>query len=103
MNVSSCGFWPGDSSSPEPVFYTYSTPEPVGFREAVVRPATAFYYPPPGEFLLRYEDVRSSATPQQTLLEFFQSTYDAGATLGQWDRVALEHTGAHSTSQLSED
>ncbi|GCE20870.1 DUF5996 family protein [Dictyobacter kobayashii] len=90
--VSSCGFWPGDSASPEPVFYAYSAPEPVGFREAAVRPDAAFYYPALGEFVLRYEDVHSSANPEQTLLEFFQSTYEAGATLGRWDRAALERT-----------
>lgn len=88
--VISCGFWPGNDMFPEPAFYSYTFPEPSGLKEAVVRPASAFYHPAMGEFLLRYEDVRSAEAPEQLLMEFFQSTYEAGATLGQWDRKALE-------------
>ncbi len=88
--VSSCGFWPGNSSAPEAVFYAYQVPEPAGFKEANVHPDKAFYNKEAGEFLLRYEDVRTSATPEHDLLAFFQSTYDVGATLGNWDRENLE-------------
>jgi Family of unknown function (DUF5996) len=88
--VSSCGFWPGNSAAPEPVFYVYQVPEPEGFKEASVRPDKAFYSQEVGEFMLRYEDVRTSATPEQDLLAFFQSTYNVGATLGHWDRENLE-------------
>ncbi|HLG78017.1 MAG TPA: DUF5996 family protein [Ktedonobacteraceae bacterium] len=88
--VSSCGFWPGNESFPEPVFYSYTIPEPPGFKEARVLPDKAFYSNEVGEFMLRYEDVRTSATPEQDLLNFFQSTYEVGATLGNWDRKNLE-------------
>ncbi len=88
--VISFGFWPGDETFPEPAFYSYTFPEPPGLKEAVVRPASAFYYPIMGEFLLRYEDVRGAEKPEQVLLEFLQSAYEAGAVLGQWERDALE-------------
>jgi hypothetical protein len=89
----SCGFWPGDERSPTPAFYSYTYPEPPGLLSASLRPAAATYNQELGEFLLPYEDVRSASSPEQALLEFFQSTYEAGATLGQWDREALERKG----------
>ncbi len=88
--VISCGFWPGNREAPEPVFYAYSVPEPSGFREAHIQPPSAFYSAEVGEYMLRYQDVRQSATPEQDLLAFFQSTYDAAATLANWDRPNLE-------------
>ena len=84
------GFWPGSGEIKEPAFYTYAAPEPKGFREAKVLPAAAFYHSGLGEFLLRYEDVRNSPDPRTTLLDFLQTTYDAGATAGNWDRQVLE-------------
>jgi hypothetical protein len=89
--VISCGFWPGDARFPAPAYYAYCAPEPSGLSSASVRPEQAFYSQELGEFLLRYDDVRTAATPEASLLEFFQSTYNAGATLGHWDREALEH------------
>jgi hypothetical protein len=86
----SCGFWPGNDASPSPVFYAYSAPEPPGFQEAPIRPSTAFYSADAGEYLLPYQELCTSATPEQDLLDFFQSTYTAGATLGKWDRESLE-------------
>ena len=86
----SCGFWPGDERFSAPAFYAYTLPEPPGLKTATMRPAAAFYSQELGEFLLRYEDVRSAPSPEQALLEFFQSTYEAGATLAKWDREALE-------------
>ena len=86
----SCGFWPGDDRFPEPTFYAYTYPEPPGLKIASIRPEAAFYSQELGEFLLRYDDVRSASSPEQALLEFFQSTYEAGATLAKWDREALE-------------
>ncbi|MDE3109471.1 MAG: hypothetical protein KGL02_05975 [Acidobacteriota bacterium] len=88
--VISAGWWPGGGDITEPMFYAYAVPEPGGFREATVRPPQAFYHAQLGEFLLPYEAVRTSANPRETLLEFLQSTYEAGANLGQWDRAALE-------------
>ncbi len=84
------GFWPGSGKIQEPAFYAYTYPEPAGFRSMAVRPDPAFYDPDLGEFILRYEDVRRAAAPEQMILEFFESTYEAGATLAQWDRAALE-------------
>jgi hypothetical protein len=92
--VSSVGFWPGSGAIADPAFYSYSSPEPQGFRDWPVRPAAAKYDAQVGEFILMYDDVRNSSSPDETLLEFCQSTYEAGATLGKWDRNALErHTG----------
>jgi hypothetical protein len=88
--VISAGWWPGGGDITEPMFYAYAAPEPGGFREAPVRPVEAFYHPQLKEFLLPYQLVRTAANPREKLLEFLQSTYDAGAKLGKWDRAALE-------------
>ncbi len=86
----SCGFWPGNDIFPAPAFYSYTSPEPPGLPTASIRPEEAFYSHELGEFFLLYEDVRNASSPEQALLAFFQSVYEAGATLGQWDREALE-------------
>jgi hypothetical protein len=88
--VSSVGFWPGGGAVKGAAFYSYTVPEPKGFREAPVRPAAARYDKQLGEFLLLYDDVRHSESPSANLLQFCRSTYDAGATLGGWDRQSLE-------------
>jgi len=88
--VSSVGWWPGGGDITEPMFYSYSAPAPEGFSEAAVRPAQAFYHKQLGEFLLPYDAVRTAADPAAALTEFAQSTYDAAANLGHWDRASLE-------------
>src|ERR1700686_1923738 len=88
--VSSAGFWPGGGDIAGPAFYSYAAPEPPGFAERKVRPQAAFYHPQLKEFLLMYDDVRAAASPKAALMEFLQSTYDAAADLGKWDRKALE-------------
>jgi hypothetical protein len=88
--VSSAGFWPGGGHVTGPAFYSYAVPEPPGFRESSVQPRQAHYDPKLSEFLLMYDDVRASISPEETLLEFLQSTYEAAAELGKWDRNALE-------------
>jgi hypothetical protein len=88
--VSSVGFWPGGGDVKDATFYSYMAPEPQGFKEANVRPDAAHYEKQVGEFLLMYEDVRKAESPTAALLEFCQTTYEAGATLGKWDRGALE-------------
>ena len=88
--VISCGFWPGDDRFPAPAFYSYTAPEPPGLPIASIRPEEAFYSQELSLFLLRYDDVQTASSPEQALLEFFQSTYEAGARLAQWDREALE-------------
>lgn len=88
--VSSAGFWPGGGAIKGPAFYCYSAPEPPGFKQAQVRPAQAFYSADLGEFVLMYDDLRTADAPEKMLLEFLQSTYEAGARLANWDRAALE-------------
>nr|WP_167996094.1 DUF5996 family protein [Arthrobacter pigmenti] len=86
--LSSCGFWPGGGE--EGAFYAYAYPEPDGFADSAVRPDEAFYSTENGQFLLPYEAVRTAADPDQTLLEFLHTTYEAAAANGHWDRTALE-------------
>jgi len=88
--VSSCGFWPGGESYPEPVFYAYIYPTPPSYREQPVGPEEAFYSTELGEFLLPYDVVRQSGNPEETLLQFLQSTYEAAAKTARWDREKLE-------------
>jgi hypothetical protein len=88
--VSSVGFWPGGGDVKGAAFYSYAAPEPPGFGERAVRPAAAFYNKQMGEFLLMYDDVRAAESPKAAVLDFCQSTYDAAADLGKWDREALE-------------
>ena len=88
--VSSCGFWPGGGTTPYPAFYSYAYPEPTGFPDAAVKPDGAFYSRDLREFLLPYDRVRKSDSPDETLLEFLQTTYEAAATLAHWDRAELE-------------
>jgi uncharacterized protein DUF5996 len=88
--VSSVGFWPGSGDIKDAAFYSYTVPEPQGLKEAPVRPDAAFYHKQLGEFLLMYEDVRKAKSPSTSLLDFCQTTYEAGATLGHWDRKELE-------------
>ena len=88
--VISCGFWPGSGPVQEAAFYAYAAPAPAGLEQAAICPAVAWYSPDLGEFLLRYEDVRTAADPDGMLLAFLQSTYEAAADLAGWDRAALE-------------
>ncbi len=88
--VSSCGFWPGGAGIPYPVFYSYAYPEPSGFSGAQVLPHEAFYSADLREFILPYDAVRKTPSPDETLLAFLQSTYEAAALRGRWDRQALE-------------
>jgi hypothetical protein len=88
--LSSCGFWPGGGPIAEPVFYAYAYPEPAGFPDAPLQPREAYYDQNMREFILPYEAVRMAGNPDEALLSFLQSTYEAAANLGQWDREALE-------------
>ncbi len=88
--VSSAGFWPGGDPLPLPVVYSYAYAEPDGFRTAQARPDAASFHEGMGEFLLPYENMRLAASPETVLLEFLQSTYEAAADCGQWDRAALD-------------
>lgn len=88
--VSSCGFWPGGGPIDEPVFYAYTYPEPDGFSQCPTQPAEAFYHKELGEYLLPYDVVRTAESPDDILLSFLESTYEAAATCGNWDRRLLE-------------
>ena len=88
--VASFGFWPGSEALPEAAFYAYLYPEPDGYKEAEVKPKGAYYHNTLSEFILPYSTVQKSADPEGTLMEFLNSTYEAAATLANWNREALE-------------
>jgi hypothetical protein len=88
--VSSCGFWPGGGPVNEPVFYAYAYPEPQGFKDYPIQPPEAFYHKDMSEFVLPYDVVRNAKLPDEVLLSFLQTTYEAAATCAKWDRHALE-------------
>jgi hypothetical protein len=88
------GFWPGNDKLPEPAFVAYTYPEPPGCRIARIHPELAFFHPELAEFILPYEKVRLAADQDRMILDFYQSTYEIGATLAGWDRAALEHSDA---------
>ena len=98
--VSSAGFWPGSGDVKGAAFYSYTVPQPSGYPQAPVRPPAAFYDTQLSEFLLMYDDVRQSPSPRRDLLEFLQTTYDAGATLGNWDRANLEMTSSTAVPKV---
>jgi len=87
--VSSVGFWPGAGLG-NPAFYSYAAPDPPGFAASRVSPPAAHYETKLGEFILLYDEVRTAPSPSASLLDFCRSTYEAAATLGGWDREALE-------------
>ena len=103
QEVSSLGFWPGADAMPEAIFYSYAYPEPTGFSEAKVKPDAAAYNSQFKEFVLPYDSVRTSKSPDDAILDFAQSTYDAASQLGNWDRAALEERkpSLHSARQHS--
>jgi hypothetical protein len=87
--VSSVGWWPGDSRLEQASFYSYASPEPPGFRDAAIA-TPAYYHPSLKGFYLHYDDVRRAAVPEARLLDFCEATYAAAADLGRWDRRELE-------------
>ncbi len=90
--VSSAGFWAGLGLG-EPAFYAYSYPEPPGYSSYPLLPSAAYYHNDIHEFILPYEAVRRADSPDEMLLEFLRSTYEAAAETGKWDRAALERQG----------
>lgn len=91
QEVSSAGFWPGAGLG-YPAYYSYAYPTPDGFKDATVQPDAAFFHEELGEFVLPYDAVRTADNPDQTLLSFLQSTYDAAADLAHWNKAALRQT-----------
>ena len=92
--VISAGFWPGNGGFGAPAFYCYTAPAPAGLDQQRAQPEASYFDPKLGEFLLRYDDVRSSTSPEDAIMQFLQSTYEAGAILAKWDRAALERGDA---------
>ena len=92
--VISHGFWPGSGPVQEPALYGYAVPEPAALKDARIQPEAAYYHRELGEFILPYEAVRTSVSPEAAIRAFVDSTYDAAATLGKWDRAALERGGS---------
>ena len=88
--VSSAGFWPGGGAINFPAFYSVRYPAPPGYNTTPIRPEGAFFSDELKEFILPYDAVRTARDPDATLLNFLQSTYEAAADAGKWDRVALE-------------
>ena len=101
QEVSSLGFWPGSEAMPQAIFYSYAYPEPKGFAEAKVKPGAAAYNSQFHEFILPYDAVRAAKSPDDAILEFAQSTYDAASILAKWDRAVLEEKkpSLHSASK----
>jgi hypothetical protein len=86
--VISHGFWPGGGAVDSPLFYSYTAPAPAGLENAPIRPGV--YSTEMSEFIFPYDELRQSKSPDESLLEFMQSTYEAGARLANWDRASLE-------------
>lgn len=101
QEVSSLGFWPGNAAASTPIFYSYAYPEPPGFAEAKIQPDAASYEAKLREFILPYDAVRTAEKPDEVLLDFAQTAYDAASKLGKWDRAALEEKkpALHSARQ----
>lgn len=101
QEVSSLGFWPGNAQIPQALFYSYAYPAPEGFAAAKIAPAAAYFHEQLKEWVLPYEAVRAAASPDDEILAFAQSTYDAASTLAKWDRDALEEKkpALHSVSK----
>lgn len=87
QEVSSCGFWPGNDYYPHAAFYSYAYPGPPDFKNAAIKPFEAFYHETLKEFILPYEEVIKAQNPEQTILDFFESTYSAAYDLGHWEKV----------------
>ncbi|HSE40507.1 MAG TPA: DUF5996 family protein [Acidobacteriota bacterium] len=88
--VSSCGWWPGNEQYPQPAFYSYTYPEPPGFANAPVQPAGAGYDTKMREFIFPDAELLKCASIDDAVLDFAQSTYEAGANLAKWNRSELE-------------
>jgi hypothetical protein len=91
--VISAGFWPGNGGFGDAAFYCYAAPAPAGLDAVTIQPAGAGYDTVLGEFILKYDVLRAEASPDEALLQFLQSSYEAGANLAKWDRRALERSG----------
>ncbi|MFY9573491.1 MAG: DUF5996 family protein, partial [Blastocatellia bacterium] len=92
--VISHGFWPGGGAVSSPIFYSYTAPAPAAFAEQPIKPSSALYSTEMSEFILPYDSVREAESPDESLLQFMQSTYEAGANLAGWNRAELERNAS---------
>jgi Family of unknown function (DUF5996) len=92
--VSSCGFWPGNGGFGKAAFYSYAYPEPPDFPSAPMSLDATYYDRSLGQFILPYDAIRQAKSPDDDLMHYLRSTYEAASTLGQWDRAALERAGS---------
>lgn len=100
--LSSVGFWPGGGAVDEPAYYSYAYPEPPGYADALVEPEDAYYNRTLREFILPYESVRNAPSPEEKLMTFLESSYEAAANAGHWDRSALERAPVESHARVKE-
>lgn len=97
--VISCGFWPGDRRFRHAAFYAYAIPAPAELNKEIVSPNAAYWDTQLGEFILKYDDVRNTPSPDEAILDFCQTTYEAAAKLARWDRSALERSSTTLTAR----
>jgi hypothetical protein len=97
--VISAGLWPGGGDIKGPAFYSYAAPEPQGLKTYPIRPPQALYHTGMSEFILLYDDIRNTTSPEFAIMEFLQSTYEAGANLAKWDRAALERSSGSAATR----
>ena len=88
--IMNCGFWPGSEGTPFAAFYSYIYPAPDGFKEATLKPNSAYFHKELGEFIFKYEDVQKADNPSEVLMEFLQSSYNTAANLAKWDKEKLQ-------------
>jgi hypothetical protein len=88
--VISAGFWPGNGGYGEPAFYCYAAPVPEGLADVRVLPDAAGWDKALGEFVFKYDAMRSGGAPDVALMKFLDSAYSAAADVAKWDRAALE-------------
>lgn len=98
---SSAGFWPGNGGYGRAAFYSYAYPEPAGFADATVKPDGAGYNRTLSEFVLDYDTVAAAPSPDDALLDFLQTSYEAAADRAGWDRPALERQGGERAGRES--
>jgi Family of unknown function (DUF5996) len=79
------GWWPGDARYPKAAFFAFAHPAPPGFAGASLSPATARWDETLGEYILDWDDVRATADPRGTAVEFARSAFLHGCLVCGWD------------------
>jgi len=79
------GWWHGNEKYPRPAYYSFTWPKPNGIEKAKIKPSKAYWNEELSEFILDYNEIRTSSNPEDDLLAFFNSTYQVGAKLAGWD------------------